>query len=77
MKVALYTFVCDWKMDGSAHGWSLFCYHVAAIDTAYEESQMTIDEEGRAMLDQMLGGSGADELMRNKLVTWSDKPMLL
>jgi hypothetical protein len=38
---------------------------VAAIDTAYEESQMVIDEEGRAML----GGSGADELMRNKLVT--------
>jgi hypothetical protein len=34
---------------------------MAAIDTAYEESQMVINE-GRAMLDQMIGGSG-DKLM--------------
>jgi hypothetical protein len=38
-----------------------FSATMAAIDTAYEESQMVINE-GRAMLDQMIGGSG-DELM--------------
>jgi hypothetical protein len=38
-----------------------FSATMAAIDTAYEESQIVI-EEGRAMLNQMIGGSG-DELM--------------
>jgi hypothetical protein len=38
-----------------------FSATMAAIDTAYEESQMVINE-GIAMLDQMIGGS-CDELM--------------